>query len=151
MDYRCWSQVMPVFKNISSKFCRSCQVLLCVQKDSVQRKLTLAVLEWLYAGSVQKLVLVITSLETQQVVKVKVNLLLIMSHRIVRFQVLERWNFDIETEKEGVHNPDKEFDKSEKDIMSEIQAIIRQITASVTFLPLLQDACTFDLLVIYTY
>lgn len=31
--------------------------------------------------------------------------------------------------------------------MGEIQAIIRQITASVTFLPLLQDACTFDLLV----
>ena len=31
--------------------------------------------------------------------------------------------------------------------MNEIQAIIRQITASVTFLPLLQDACTFDLLV----
>ena len=28
-----------------------------------------------------------------------------------------------------------------------LQAIIRQITASVTFLPLLQDACTFDLLV----
>ena len=62
-------------------------------------------------------------------------------------QVLERWNFDIETDKESVHNPEKEFDKSEKDIMSEIQAIIRQITASVTFLPLLQDACTFDLLV----
>ena len=31
--------------------------------------------------------------------------------------------------------------------MNEIQAIIRQITASVTFLPLLQEACTFDLLV----
>jgi hypothetical protein len=41
----------------------------------------------------------------------------------------------------------QEFEKSEKDIMNEIQAIIRQITASVTFLPLLQDACTFDLLV----
>jgi mitotic spindle assembly checkpoint protein MAD2 len=30
--------------------------------------------------------------------------------------------------------------------MAEIQAIIRQITASVTFLPLLEDACTIDLL-----
>ncbi|EKX50777.1 hypothetical protein GUITHDRAFT_151073 [Guillardia theta CCMP2712] len=83
--------------------------------------------EWLYAGNVQKLVLVITSLETQQ--------------------VLERWNFDIETEKDAVEQPEKEFEKSERDIMNEIQAIIRQITASVTFLPLLQDACTFDLLV----
>ncbi len=33
--------------------------------------------------------------------------------------------------------------------MREIQAIIRQITSSVTFLPLLEDPCTFDLL-IYT-
>ena len=31
--------------------------------------------------------------------------------------------------------------------MNEIQAIIRQITASVTFLPLLQEPCSFDLLV----
>jgi len=37
--------------------------------------------------------------------------------------------------------------KSEKDIHTEIQAIIRQITASVTFLPMLEDKCTFDLLV----
>ena len=75
----------------------------------------------------RKLVLVITSLETQT--------------------VLERWNFDIETDGSSVEKPDQEHEKSEKDIMNEIQAIIRQITASVTFLPLLQDACTFDLLV----
>merc|ERR1740117_1543601 len=40
--------------------------------------------------------------------------------------------------------------KSKKVIQNEIQAIIRQITASVTFLPLLQEPCTFDLLV-YAY
>ncbi len=43
----------------------------------------------------------------------------------------------------------KTVEKSEKDIMKEIQAIIRQITSSVTFLPLLEEPCTFDLL-IYT-
>ncbi len=37
-------------------------------------------------------------------------------------------------------------EKSEAAITSEIQAIIRQITASVTFLPLLNDSCTIDLL-----
>lgn len=37
--------------------------------------------------------------------------------------------------------------KSHKDIQTEIAAIIRQITASVTFLPLLEEPCTFDLLV----
>lgn len=38
-------------------------------------------------------------------------------------------------------------DKSAKEITSEIQAIMRQITASVTFLPLLNEPCAFDLLV----
>mmetsp|Transcript_26626 Transcript_26626/g.51919 ORF Transcript_26626/g.51919 Transcript_26626/m.51919 type:complete len:206 (-) Transcript_26626:97-714(-) len=85
--------------------------------------------EWLYAGNVQKLVVVITALETKE--------------------VLERWNFDIQTEARAVADPSMESEKSDKEIMGEIQAIIRQITASVTFLPLLQDACTFDLL-IYT-
>ena len=33
-----------------------------------------------------------------------------------------------------------------KEITGEIQAIIRQITASVTFLPLLNEPCAFDLL-----
>jgi hypothetical protein len=37
--------------------------------------------------------------------------------------------------------------KPKKEIMSEIQAIIRQITASVSFLPLLEEQCAFDLLV----
>eukprot|EP00283_Hemiselmis_rufescens_P007310 CAMPEP_0173431378 /NCGR_PEP_ID=MMETSP1357-20121228/9535_1 /TAXON_ID=77926 /ORGANISM="Hemiselmis rufescens, Strain PCC563" /LENGTH=205 /DNA_ID=CAMNT_0014395849 /DNA_START=137 /DNA_END=754 /DNA_ORIENTATION=+ len=85
--------------------------------------------EWLYAGNVQKLVVVITALETKE--------------------VLERWNFDIQTEAKSVEDPNRATEKSDKEIMGEIQAIIRQITASVTFLPLLQDACTFDLL-IYT-
>ena len=33
------------------------------------------------------------------------------------------------------------MEKPEKEIMAEIQAIVRQITASVTFLPLLNDPC----------
>lgn len=37
--------------------------------------------------------------------------------------------------------------RPEKELTSEIQAIIRQITASVTFLPLLDEPCSFDLLV----
>lgn len=38
-------------------------------------------------------------------------------------------------------------EKSEKEIVQEIQAIMRQITASVTFLPLLDEPCFFDLLI----
>lgn len=84
--------------------------------------------DWMVSGSLQKLVLVVTSVETKE--------------------TLERWTFDIEEQsaanaQAGTPAPTK----SEKDIMGEIQAIIRQITASVTFLPMLEDQCTFDLLV----
>ena len=81
---------------------------------------------WLSEGKLQKLVLVIASVHTNE--------------------VLERWAFDIETDQEVVEGK-KRPEKSEKEIMLEIQAIIRQITASVTFLPLLGDPCSFDLLV----
>eukprot|EP00300_Choanocystis_sp_HF-7_P011336 c1741_g1_i2.p2 GENE.c1741_g1_i2~~c1741_g1_i2.p2 ORF type:complete len:202 (+),score=35.45 c1741_g1_i2:45-650(+) len=84
--------------------------------------------EWLLQKAVQKLVLVITDLNTRE--------------------VLERWVFNLETDTEtALDGPGK--DKSIKEIRQEIQAVIRQITASVTFLPLLDNPCTFDLL-IYT-
>jgi mitotic spindle assembly checkpoint protein MAD2 len=38
-------------------------------------------------------------------------------------------------------------DKPVKEITQEIQAIMRQITASVTFLPIIDEPCCFDLLV----
>jgi mitotic spindle assembly checkpoint protein MAD2 len=79
----------------------------------------------LAAGSVQKLVVVVTGQQTQE--------------------TLERWVFDVHTDKSV--GPEGKVEKSQKEITSEIQAIIRQITASVTFLPLLDEPCTFDLLV----
>lgn len=36
--------------------------------------------------------------------------------------------------------------KPEKEISNEIQAILRQITASVSFLPLIESQCTFEML-----
>ncbi|KAL1508510.1 hypothetical protein AB1Y20_004611 [Prymnesium parvum] len=81
--------------------------------------------EWLTHGTVQKLVLVVAGQDSGE--------------------TLERWVFDVQTDKSIGENV--KVDKPEKEIMSEIQAIIRQITASVTFLPLLEEACTFDMLV----
>eukprot|EP00162_Nutomonas_longa_P005968 comp16584_c0_seq1/m.26714 comp16584_c0_seq1/g.26714 ORF comp16584_c0_seq1/g.26714 comp16584_c0_seq1/m.26714 type:complete len:205 (+) comp16584_c0_seq1:80-694(+) len=83
--------------------------------------------EWLMSKAIQKLVIVITSTVTGAVV--------------------ERWVFDVECEKNSTGEENVESDKPEKEIMGEIQAIIRQITASVSFLPLLSDPCTFDVLV----
>mmetsp|Transcript_41275 Transcript_41275/g.78892 ORF Transcript_41275/g.78892 Transcript_41275/m.78892 type:complete len:204 (+) Transcript_41275:215-826(+) len=82
--------------------------------------------DWMLNGALQKLVLVVTSVGSKE--------------------TLERWTFDIETDPE-VAGDGPGVQKPEKEIMGEIQAIIRQITASVTFLPMLEDACTFDLLV----
>merc|ERR1711964_452777 len=59
-------------------------------------------------------------------------------------QTLERWTFSIETDGEKAQNG---AEKAQSEITREIQAIIRQITASVTFLPLLEEACQFELLV----
>ena len=82
--------------------------------------------EWLTKGEVQKLCVVITGVETKE--------------------VLERWVFNIDTDKAAMA-PGVVRTKSQKDIQGEIQAIIRQVTACVTFLPLLEEPCSFDLLV----
>lgn len=76
--------------------------------------------------SVQKLVLVVKGVDSGE--------------------TLERWVFNCETTKTN-DKTDIKSTKPEKDIMQEVQAIMRQITASVTFLPLLNEPCCFDLLV----
>uniref|UniRef100_G3N9U6 Mitotic spindle assembly checkpoint protein MAD2A n=1 Tax=Gasterosteus aculeatus TaxID=69293 RepID=G3N9U6_GASAC len=89
--------------------------------------------EWLFECTVQKFVLVITCLETNE--------------------VLERWQFDIECDKSAKEIRSAPLpssaprDKSIKTIQDEIRSVIRQITATVTFLPLLETPCAFDLLV----
>lgn len=81
--------------------------------------------EWLMHNDLQKLVLVVASVATKE--------------------VLERWTFDVQTDK-NVETENKPPEKTDAQITMEIQAIIRQITASITFLPLLNETCSFDLL-----
>mmetsp|Transcript_38505 Transcript_38505/g.56505 ORF Transcript_38505/g.56505 Transcript_38505/m.56505 type:complete len:227 (-) Transcript_38505:169-849(-) len=100
---------------------------------------------WLLDGDVQRLVVVVSGVDSGE--------------------TLERWQFNVGVEKDGdgmaasgfgdenvAHNnvpkqTSSKKGKSLKEIHDEIQAIIRQITASVTFLPLLNEPCSFDLLV----
>ncbi|KAI9768799.1 MAG: Mitotic spindle checkpoint component mad2 [Geoglossum simile] len=98
---------------------------------------------WMIGGKISKLIIVITSKETGE-------------H-------LERWQFDVQilgkgakaklaqraTDKENATLGEAEPipEKTEKEIQDEIQAIFRQITASVTFLPMLDGNCTFNVLV----
>ncbi|KAL1993910.1 hypothetical protein VTN49DRAFT_2579 [Thermomyces lanuginosus] len=101
--------------------------------------------KWMIGGKISKLVVVITSKETGEHV--------------------ERWQFDVQilgkaaqgrssrkqADKENAAPGDAEMapthEKTEKEIQEEIQAIFRQITASVTFLPVLDGNCTFNVLV----
>uniref|UniRef100_A0A671ECS1 Mitotic spindle assembly checkpoint protein MAD2A n=1 Tax=Rhinolophus ferrumequinum TaxID=59479 RepID=A0A671ECS1_RHIFE len=73
--------------------------------------------DWLYKCSVQKLVVVISNIESGE--------------------VLERWQFDIECDKTAKEDSTPR-EKSQKAIQDEIRSVIRQITATVTFLPLLE-------------
>ncbi|KAI9805738.1 MAG: Mitotic spindle checkpoint component mad2 [Piccolia ochrophora] len=98
---------------------------------------------WMVGGKISKLVVVITSKETGEHV--------------------ERWQFDVQifggggkkksskkvVDKENAAPEDAEvpIEKTEKQIQDEIQSIFRQITASVTFLPMLDGNCTFNVLV----
>ena len=112
--------------------------------------------DWLIERKVKKLVVVLTSVETKE--------------------VLERWEFKVEYETENGTadencenvNPNVECKnqnekqetkgnkyctiskKDEKTIRKEIGGVIRQITASVSFLPLIDCICSFDIL-IYTH
>jgi mitotic spindle assembly checkpoint protein MAD2 len=108
--------------------------------------------KWMIGGKISKLVVVITSKETGEHV--------------------ERWQFDVQIFKQAAaaaarkkpSSTDKENsaaaadrenaaaeeptqEKTETQIQQEIQAIFRQITASVTFLPVLDGNCTFNVLV----
>lgn len=106
--------------------------------------------KWMVGGKISKLVVVITSKDTGEHV--------------------ERWQFDVEIlskpssksksaksseskdgakENEGTAPAPPEKEKTEQEIQSEIAALFRQITASVTFLPTLDafGPCTFNVLV----
>ena len=81
---------------------------------------------WAAQGTLQQLVMVIARVDTQE--------------------PLERWVFNVETDKSAL-NDGAPREKSKKELRSEIGAIMRQITSSVTYLPLLEERCSFDLLV----
>ncbi|CAG9864744.1 unnamed protein product [Phyllotreta striolata] len=79
---------------------------------------------WLVDKAVKKVVLVIANVAT--------------------LEVLERWDFNVEYEEDTLTNPDKVSSKPIKQIRNEIREILKQISASVSYLPLLDCLCSFD-------
>ncbi|WFD43361.1 Mitotic spindle checkpoint component mad2 [Malassezia psittaci] len=89
---------------------------------------------WLEQGKVRRLVVAIVEKETQETV--------------------ERWQFDIEVVNEGLdasavsqaigRDAPKSIQKTDAQVKAEIAAIIKQITASCTFLPMLEEPSYTD-------
>ena len=102
--------------------------MMVASDDGLQtylKKILAQLKTWLEEGDVQRLVVVVTGVETNE--------------------TLERWTFAVNACDTENAAPSTAGDV--KAVTKQIQAIIRQITASVTFLPLLDEACAFDLLV----
>lgn len=120
---------------------------------------------WMQKSKISKLVVVVTSKETGEhmerwqfdvslgpserkfphqpvstkLMRIKVNI----------FNTPSKSKTPSTTDKEN-SNPDptaQTVEKSEQEIQQEIQSLFRQITASVTFLPMLDGTCTFNVLV----
>ncbi|EER31970.1 conserved hypothetical protein [Candida tropicalis MYA-3404] len=86
--------------------------------------------KWVYGSQINKFVIVIVS---------KSDL-----------ENIERWEFNVETKEieTGESNSTEEEEKPRSEIQKEIRAIIRQITSSVSYLPVLKDdEYTFNVLV----
>lgn len=87
--------------------------------------------KWLEQGKVRRLVVAIVEKESQETV--------------------ERWQFDVEvinTElpEDAAGAVPRSAQKTDAQVKAEIAAIIKQITASCTFLPMLEEPCAFQIL-----
>lgn len=126
------------------KYGLNMMVTLDDQVKAYIKKIMSQLSKWMQKSKISKLVIVVTSKETGEHV--------------------ERWQFDVNIfnddskKKSRSSAGDKENsaptaeassspEKTEAEIQSEIQALFRQITASVSFLPMLDGNCTFNVLV----
>jgi len=100
--------------------------------------------KWVVGGKISKLVVVITSKETGEHMErwqFDVQILGKSKDRSVNKKSADKENAQVSVDEAPVQ------EKTEKEIQDEIQALFRQITASVTFLPVLDGNCTFNVLV----
>lgn len=93
------------------------KIIEFLEKTLVQLK------EWLVLKYVNKIALIITNVKSRE--------------------TLERWDFKVEYEGD-TSNGEVVSDKPLSTIKKEIRDVVRQITASVTYLPLLDCICSFD-------
>ncbi|GMG12017.1 unnamed protein product [Aspergillus oryzae var. brunneus] len=111
--------------------------------------------KWMMGGKISKLVVVITDKETGEHVErysgntARAQSLGLPVIKKTLAQSMPTLSITHIHQLIACRNADTQasVEKTEKEIQEEIQAIFRQITASVTFLPVLDGDCTFNVLV----
>eukprot|EP01104_Vermistella_antarctica_P013242 TRINITY_DN397_c0_g2_i1.p1 TRINITY_DN397_c0_g2~~TRINITY_DN397_c0_g2_i1.p1 ORF type:complete len:204 (-),score=57.40 TRINITY_DN397_c0_g2_i1:238-849(-) len=83
--------------------------------------------DWIMKDQVQRVVLVMSKVDTAEPV--------------------ERWSFSIKADKDVMAGDKKVGTKDVADVRNEISAVMRQITSSGSFLPYLNERCSFEVLV----
>ncbi|ORX80862.1 DNA-binding protein [Anaeromyces robustus] len=100
----------------------------CINSDERVQNYISGILEqvkkWIESQSIKKLILAIMSKDKND--------------------VLERWQFDIQIQNDSNYGYIRE--KNESQIQNEIQTILRQLSASISYLPVLEVPCTFKVL-----
>jgi mitotic spindle assembly checkpoint protein MAD2 len=82
-----------------------------------------------------------------------INRLVLAIKSVETAETLERWQFEIHTDEQAAagvkpstltgktSTGGKKKEKTEKEVQNEIQQIMKQITSTTTFLPLLEEEC----------
>lgn len=74
-----------------------------------------------------------------------VNKVALIITNVHTLEVLERWDFQVEYEGDMSQGHAQTSQKELKQIQKEIRDVMKQITSSVSYLPLLDCLCSFDI------
>lgn len=75
----------------------------------------------------------------------RVNKVALIITNVKSLEVMERWDFKVEYEGDTELGDAQVSEKPLKQIKNEIRDVLKQITSSVTYLPLLDCICSFDI------
>ncbi|KAI8595070.1 mitotic spindle checkpoint-related protein [Dissophora ornata] len=149
----------PEYFKMTKKYGLNMLVTTDPEIKNHMREILKQVEAWLMACKVEKLILAIKSKETMTVLeRWQFDIQNTKDHTLSQQQQppssshhnkenLGVHTNDISSNSSGsASNSKQKTEKTEKEIQAEIQAILRQITASVTFLPMLDEKCTWTIL-----
>ncbi|CDK30032.1 unnamed protein product [Kuraishia capsulata CBS 1993] len=117
---------------VRKKYGLNMMVSINEEVNAYVKKIMSQLQKWIKSGGLSKLVIVISSKDSGKVV--------------------ERWQFDVKIaeKQETSHDQEEPRPKLKEEVQREIQTVIRQITAAVTFLPQLDNGDHSFNVLVYT-